>query len=143
MWDESYLWKHYSDQVIRRCVPETKFTSILTFYHSLAYGGHFGQKRTALKVLASGFYWPSLFKDAYLFCKSCDRCQRTCNLGPRNQMPQSPILIVEIFYVRASISWDHFLHHLVISIMSLRLIIFKNGWKQNPPELTILRLWQI
>ncbi|KAH9734758.1 hypothetical protein KPL71_017490 [Citrus sinensis] len=99
VWDEPYLWKHCSDQVIRRCVPETEFTSILTFCHTLACGGHFGPKRTALKVLASGFYWPSLFKDAYLFCKSCDRCQRTGNLGPRNQMPQSPILIVEIFDV--------------------------------------------
>ncbi|KAH9768606.1 hypothetical protein KPL71_011668 [Citrus sinensis] len=99
VWDEPYLWKHCSDQVIRRCVPETEFTYILTFCHTLACGGHFGPKRTALKVLASGFYWPSLFKDAYLFCKSCDRCQRTGNLGPRNQMPQSPILIVEIFDV--------------------------------------------
>ncbi|XP_052299705.1 uncharacterized protein LOC107175370 [Citrus sinensis] len=99
VWDEPYLWKHCSDQVIRRCIPETEFTSILTFCHTLACGGHFGPKRTALKVLASSFYWPSLFKDAYLFCKSCDRCQRIGNLGPRNQMPQSPILIVEIFYV--------------------------------------------
>ncbi|KAH9792667.1 hypothetical protein KPL71_004223 [Citrus sinensis] len=73
VWDEPYLWKHCSDQVIRRCVPETEFTSILTFCHTLACGGHFGPKRTALK--------------------------RTGNLGPRNQMPQSLILIVEIFYV--------------------------------------------
>ncbi|XP_070672247.1 uncharacterized protein [Malus domestica] len=41
----------------------------------------------------------SLFKDAYEFCATCDRCQRTGNLGPRNQMPQTPILIVEIFDV--------------------------------------------
>ena len=46
-----------------------------------------------------GLYQPTIFKDAYLFCKSCDRCQRTGNLGARNQMPQTPILIVEIFDV--------------------------------------------
>ncbi|KAH9802719.1 hypothetical protein KPL71_001504 [Citrus sinensis] len=73
VWDEPYLWKHCSDQVIRRCVPETEFTSILTFCHTLACGGHFGPKRIALK--------------------------RTGNLGPKNQMPQSLILIVEIFVV--------------------------------------------
>ena len=51
-----------------------------------------------MKALDSGFYWPTIiFKDAYLFCKSCDRCQRTGNLGVRNQMPKTPILIVEIF----------------------------------------------
>ncbi|KAH9769622.1 hypothetical protein KPL71_012085 [Citrus sinensis] len=73
VWDEPYLWKHCSDQVIRRCIPETEFIFILTFCNTLACGGHFGPKRTALK--------------------------RTGNLGPRNQMPQSPILIVEIFDV--------------------------------------------
>ncbi|KAM1962416.1 hypothetical protein ACFX16_022701 [Malus domestica] len=98
-WDDPYLWKYCTDQLIRRCVPESEFKSILTFCHSYACGGHFGAKRTALKVLESGFYWPSLFKDAYEFCATCDRCQRTGNLGPRNQMPQTPILVVEIFDV--------------------------------------------
>ncbi|CAN6571013.1 unnamed protein product [Malus baccata var. baccata] len=98
-WDDPYLWKYCTDQLIRRCVPESEFKSILTFCHSYACGGHFGAKRTTLKVLESGFYWPSLFKDAYEFCATCDRCQRTGNLGPRNQMPQTPILVVEIFDV--------------------------------------------
>ncbi|CAN6580777.1 unnamed protein product [Malus baccata var. baccata] len=76
-WDDPYWWKYCTDQLIRRCVPETEFKSILTFCHSYACGGHFGAKRTTLKVLESGFYWPSLFKDAYEFCATCDRCQRT------------------------------------------------------------------
>ncbi|CAN6711787.1 unnamed protein product [Malus baccata var. baccata] len=76
-WDDLYLWKYCTDQLIRRCVPESEFKSILTFCHSYACGGHFGAKRTTLKVLESGFYWPSLFKDAYEFCATCDRCQRT------------------------------------------------------------------
>ena len=66
VWDEPYLWKHCFDQVIRRCVPKTEFTSILTFCHTLACGRHFGPKRTALTVLASSFYWPSLFKDIFV-----------------------------------------------------------------------------
>ncbi|CAN6547181.1 unnamed protein product [Malus baccata var. baccata] len=98
-WDDPYLWKYCTDQLIRRCVPESEFKSILNFCHSYACGGHFGAKMTALKVLESGFYWPSLFKDAYEFCATCDRCQRTGNLGPRNQLPQTPILVVEIFDV--------------------------------------------
>lgn len=57
-------------------------------------------QENSLKVLTSGFYWPSLFKDAYFFFKSCDHCQRTGNLGPINQMLQSLILVVEIFYVQ-------------------------------------------
>ena len=61
VWDDLYLWKHYANQVIRRCVPENEIISILTFCHSYACGGHFGAKRTARKVLECGFYWPSLF----------------------------------------------------------------------------------
>ena len=99
VWDDPYLWKHCADQLIRRCVPESEFNSILTFCHSSACGGHFGAKKTALKVLESGFYWPSLFKDAYIFCATCDKCQRMGNISSRNQMPLTPIHVVEIFDV--------------------------------------------
>ena len=99
VWDEPYLWKHCVDQMLKRCVPNCEFHSILNFCHSYACRGHFGAKKTALKVLECGFYWPTLFKDAYLVCKSCDRCQRVGNLGAQNQMPQTPILVVEIIDV--------------------------------------------
>ncbi|CAL8988123.1 unnamed protein product, partial [Prunus brigantina] len=52
-WDDPYLFKHCPDQVIRRCVPEGDFKSILEFCHSHACGGHFGAKKTANKVLQS------------------------------------------------------------------------------------------
>nr|XP_027097521.1 uncharacterized protein LOC113717071 [Coffea arabica] len=76
IWDDPYLWKRCADQIMRRCVSEVEFQSILAFCHAFACGGHFRPKRTAHKVLESGFYWPSLFKDVYVFCKSCDRCQK-------------------------------------------------------------------
>ncbi|RVW22978.1 Retrovirus-related Pol polyprotein from transposon 297 [Vitis vinifera] len=56
-------------------------------------------QKTAMKVLQSGFTWPSLFKDAHIMCRSCDRCQRLGRLTKRNQMPMNPILIVELFDV--------------------------------------------
>ena len=52
-----------------------------------------------MKVLQSGFTWPSLFKDSHIMCRSCDRCQRLGKLTKRNQMPMNPILIVDLFYV--------------------------------------------
>ena len=72
---------------------------ILKHCHSLECGGHFNGQRTTAKVLQSSFYWPSLFKDAYLFAKSCDRCQRTGNFGKRKKMPLTTILEVELFNV--------------------------------------------
>ncbi|CAN6718922.1 unnamed protein product [Malus baccata var. baccata] len=98
VWDDPYLWKICPDQIVRRCVIESEFHSILSFCHSYACGGHFGTQRIAHKVLECGFYWPTWFKDARTFCLTCDRCQRTGNLGQR-EMPQTPILVVEIFDV--------------------------------------------
>ena len=67
--------------------------------HDYACGGNFEAKRIALKVLNSGFYWHSLLKDAYLYCQTCDRCQKVGNLGARNQIPQSSIFLVKLFDV--------------------------------------------
>nr|CAN70628.1 hypothetical protein VITISV_036144 [Vitis vinifera] len=64
-----------------------------------ACGGHFASQKTALKVLQSGFSWPSLFKYAHTMCRRCDRCQRLGKLTRRNQMPMNPILIVDLFDV--------------------------------------------
>ncbi|CAN6566338.1 unnamed protein product [Malus baccata var. baccata] len=99
VWDDPYLWKYGPDQIIRRCVHDSEIHSILNFCHTYACGGHFGTQRTARKVLECGFYWPTVFKDARTFCIACDRCQRTGNIGPKDQMPQSPIFNVEIFDV--------------------------------------------
>ena len=99
IWDEPFLCKHCLDQLIRRCVPEEEQESILKHSHKLACGGHFGAKKTALIILQSGFFWPTLFKDAFNFCVKCDRCQRMGNISHRNQMPLNNILIVELFDV--------------------------------------------
>ncbi|KAK8569208.1 hypothetical protein V6N12_007740 [Hibiscus sabdariffa] len=72
------------------------FYFIATHHHV---GGHFGGSRTAAKVLQSGFYWPTLFKDTHNFYKACDRCQRTGNISRRNEMSLQCILEVEIFDV--------------------------------------------
>ncbi|KAL5579164.1 hypothetical protein UlMin_011606 [Ulmus minor] len=64
-WDEPFLFKQCVDQMIRRCIPKEETDSILQQCHSSPYGGHFGEVRTANKVLQAGFYWPSLFKDAH------------------------------------------------------------------------------
>ena len=76
VWDDPYLWKHCSDQIIRRCVSQQEIPSILKFCHSYACGGHFGPKRTARKVLECGLFWPTLFRDSYMFCKACEQCQK-------------------------------------------------------------------
>ncbi|KAK1603447.1 hypothetical protein QYE76_037309, partial [Lolium multiflorum] len=70
---------------------------ILSKCHGSAYGGHHAGERTAQKVLQSGFYWPTLFKDARKFILSCDECQRVGNISRRNEMPMNYTLVIEPF----------------------------------------------
>ncbi|XP_058725897.1 uncharacterized protein LOC131597204 [Vicia villosa] len=99
LWDDPFLYKKGLDGLIRRCVPEEEQRDVLKACHDSKYGGHFSGDRTAAKVLQSGLYWPTLFKDAQSIVKECDRCQRTGNISKRNQMPQKGILEVELFDV--------------------------------------------
>ncbi|CAM8999998.1 unnamed protein product [Rhodiola kirilowii] len=97
LWDDPYLWKIGTDQLLRRCIPDNEVDSVLSFCHEFACGGHFGPRRTARKILDSGFFWPSIFRDAYEKCRKCDRCQRVGNVTARNEMPQVPILVNDVF----------------------------------------------
>ena len=69
VWDKPYLWKHCADQMLKRCVPNCEFHSILNFYHSYACEGHFGAKKTALKVLEYGFYC-QLSLRMHIYCEN-------------------------------------------------------------------------
>ena len=64
-----------------------------------AYGGHHTGDRTAHKVLQSGFYWPTLFKDARKFVFSCDECQRIGNISRHQEIPMNYSLVIEPFDV--------------------------------------------
>ncbi|CAM8997225.1 unnamed protein product [Rhodiola kirilowii] len=97
VWDDPYLWKIGVDQLLRRCIPDIEIASVVSFCHEHACGGHFGPRRTARKILDSGFFWPSVFRDSYEHCRKCDRCQRVGNISARNEMPQVPILVNDVF----------------------------------------------
>jgi hypothetical protein len=54
--------------------------------HDSPCGGHHVDKRMTAKVLQSGFYWPTLFKDTHNYVKNSDACQRMASVGKRQEM---------------------------------------------------------
>nr|GEW79946.1 reverse transcriptase domain-containing protein [Tanacetum cinerariifolium] len=64
-WDDPFLFKTCANQVIRWCVAGQEAVDILTACHSGPTGGHYGANYTAKKVFDSGFYWPTIYKDAF------------------------------------------------------------------------------
>ncbi|GJW64151.1 reverse transcriptase domain-containing protein [Tanacetum coccineum] len=72
---------------------------ILTTCHSGPTGGHYGANYTTKKVFDSGFYWPTIYKDAHELVKNCDSCQHQGKISQRDEMPQNSIQVCEIFDV--------------------------------------------
>nr|GFB82070.1 DNA-directed DNA polymerase [Tanacetum cinerariifolium] len=72
---------------------------ILNACHSGPTGVHYGASYTAKKVFDLGFYWPSIYKDAFELVKHCDSCQRQGKVSQKDEMPQNFIKICEIFNV--------------------------------------------
>nr|GEW06198.1 reverse transcriptase domain-containing protein [Tanacetum cinerariifolium] len=98
-WDDPYLFKICADQVIRRCVSGQEAVDILKACHSGPTGGHHGPNYTARKVFDSGFFWPTIYRDAQDLVKNCDVCQRQSKISQRDEMPQNSIQVCEIFNV--------------------------------------------
>nr|GEV27906.1 hypothetical protein [Tanacetum cinerariifolium] len=87
------------NQIIRWCVAGQEAIDILKACHSRPNGGHYEANYTAKKVFDSGFYWPTIYKDAFELVKHCDPCQRQGKISQRDEIPQNSIQVCEIFDV--------------------------------------------
>ncbi|GJT05545.1 reverse transcriptase domain-containing protein [Tanacetum coccineum] len=96
-WEEPYLFKVCSDGMIRRCISGPETRTILDQCHHGPTGGHYGPNITAKKVLDSGFYWPTIIKEAHTLVRLCEACQKTKNISKRDEMPLNNIQVCEIF----------------------------------------------
>ncbi|GJV20503.1 reverse transcriptase domain-containing protein [Tanacetum coccineum] len=63
-WNDPFLFKICVDQVIRWCVSGQEAFDILKACHSGPTRRHYGANYTAKKVFDSGFYWPTIYRDA-------------------------------------------------------------------------------
>ncbi|GJR25436.1 reverse transcriptase domain-containing protein [Tanacetum coccineum] len=89
--DDSTPW------VIRRCVSGPQEALEFSKLFTGTTGGHYGANYTARKIFDSGFYWPTIYKDAHDFVTRCDICQRQGKITQRDEMPQNSIQVCEIF----------------------------------------------
>nr|GFA90482.1 reverse transcriptase domain-containing protein [Tanacetum cinerariifolium] len=98
-WDDAYLFITCVDQIIQRCVTGKEAIDILNACHSGPTGGHYGASYTVKKVFDLGFYWPSIYKDAFELVKRYDSCQRQGKFSQRDEMSQNFIQICKSFDV--------------------------------------------
>ncbi|GJU55550.1 reverse transcriptase domain-containing protein [Tanacetum coccineum] len=84
---------HAGNFIVKRIID------ILTACHNGPTGGHHGANYTAKKVFDSGFYWPTIYRDAHDLVTRCDACQRQGKISQKDEMPQNAIQVCEIFDV--------------------------------------------
>ncbi|GKB02034.1 reverse transcriptase domain-containing protein [Tanacetum coccineum] len=77
--------------IIRRCVSGSESQTILDQCRNGPIGGHYGPNVTAKKVLDSGFYWPTIIKEAHTLVQLCEAWQKTGNISKRDEMPLNNI----------------------------------------------------
>nr|GEV88852.1 reverse transcriptase domain-containing protein [Tanacetum cinerariifolium] len=98
-WDDPYLFRICSDQIIRGCMHGQEANDILKACHEGPTRGHHSANFTAKKVFDAGFFWPTIYQDAHNLVKSCDSFQRQGKISQRDEMPQNVIHVYEIFDV--------------------------------------------
>nr|GEU81219.1 reverse transcriptase domain-containing protein [Tanacetum cinerariifolium] len=86
-WDDPFLFKICADQVIQRCAHFQEAIDILKACHNGPIGRHHGPNYTTKKLFDSGFYWPTIYRDAYGLVKSFDACQRQGMISQWDEMP--------------------------------------------------------
>ncbi|GKA35184.1 reverse transcriptase domain-containing protein [Tanacetum coccineum] len=98
-WFADFANYHAGNFIVKgmRCVSGQEAFDILKACHSGPTGGHYGANYTAKKIFDSGFYWPTIYKDAHDFVTRCDICQRQGKILQRDEMPQNSIQVCEIF----------------------------------------------
>ena len=51
--------------MLLRCLEKEEALKVLSSLHEGLIGGHFGAEVTTDKILRDGYYWPTLFNNAY------------------------------------------------------------------------------
>ncbi|GKB78724.1 reverse transcriptase domain-containing protein [Tanacetum coccineum] len=80
--------------MIRRCVYGQEAVDILTACHNGPIRGHQDANYTAKKFFDSGFYWPTIYRDAHDMVKLCDSCQRQGKISQKDKIPQNEIQVM-------------------------------------------------
>ncbi|GJT66649.1 reverse transcriptase domain-containing protein [Tanacetum coccineum] len=96
-WEDPYLFKVCSYIMIRSYVSGLETCTILDQCHYRPTGGHYGPNTTDKKVLDSGFYWPTINKEAHTLVRLCEACKTIGNISRRDEMPLNSIQVCEVF----------------------------------------------
>ena len=74
------LYKRGFSRSYLRCLSHDEADYVIREVHEGIYGNHLGAQSLVHKLIRAGYYWPTMLKDAQVYVKTCDKCQRFSNL---------------------------------------------------------------
>nr|GEX44001.1 reverse transcriptase domain-containing protein [Tanacetum cinerariifolium] len=94
-WFANFANYHAGNFVVKgmSCVHGQEAINILKACHYGPTGRHHGPNYTAKKVFHSGFYWPTIYRDAQDLVKNYDVYQRQGKISQRDEMPKNFIQV--------------------------------------------------
>ena len=66
------LYRQGIDAVLWKAIDAEEASKVVKHYHDGFCGGHYVTDYTTKKILHASYYWPTLFKDVTLHCKTCE-----------------------------------------------------------------------
>ena len=79
--------------ILLNCWLETEVKRKINEFHKKDCGGHLYWNTTTYKLLRAGFYWPTLFSDAYKEISTCHECQIFEGKRKLKPLPLVPISV--------------------------------------------------
>ena len=74
------LYKKGFSRPYLRCLGAEEANYVMREVHEGICGNHSGSRSLVHKLVRTGYYWPTMQKDAEAYVKSCDKCQRFSNI---------------------------------------------------------------
>ncbi|KAF5774546.1 putative integrase, catalytic core, ribonuclease H domain, ribonuclease H-like superfamily [Helianthus annuus] len=63
-----------------RCIEDPEIEEVLRDFHEGDCGNHTGGRALFSRILRTGYYWPTMKRDAVEYARKCDPCQRHSNI---------------------------------------------------------------
>lgn len=94
---EGILFKRNFSSVLLWCVTIEQEKKILNTYHNNPTGGNLSAKTTSIKIMCTGYFWPTLFNDSYSLVKACKEFQFFVGRRKNSTIPLNPIVVDKPF----------------------------------------------
>lgn len=89
---DGVLYKKGYLQPWLRCVGPNQALYVLQELHHGSCGSHAGARTLAQKAIRTGYFWPSIYRDADRLVKSCKNCQHH---APLTHLPQTELRSIQ------------------------------------------------